>query len=382
LHKHNAYLLLLAVVYRGHVNGGGFIDNRLKMERLYAPNQEGATRTSRSTSFMPRLSKRPSSLGVVVATPRPGGDEDASASNAILMPPNLRDCVFVVVPKFQYNYSNQHETAQERSQLKLDKKGLSESVSLLDLMADISVLNGSEDALGLDVEHLRVSALQVVNERKNNDTEEIRMQGEAVHYGTDIMLRHESSGKYLTTQKKRAEVDDMAMRCCLLEHGTEGSWLKFSPAYKSKRDGERVLFRDVAHLATNGAQYLHITSELEMSIPPLHMYVQKTLEANMSQEPTRFTLVPVRQSNEAEPEVVSSGPQAAIRGGECLTFFHREDNSNFVYDPVISDNPVFLELNSRALRSDTFNSNAVWKVEGVDVEWSSDAMAWKTTGSK
>ena len=175
-------------------------------------------------------------------------------SGNIMMPPNLRDIAFEVIPKFHFDARTAYEHELDKAQGALDRAkggGLWDSIhSLMDCAqtepADIENL-----PKGVNLASLRLSRSRIVDENKANEAEEVRLRGEPVCFGAACMLRHDSSKSFLSVQRKRADYDVQALKVCLVAAGDDGGVFSFLPAYKSKRVGERLLWMDIACIHSN-----------------------------------------------------------------------------------------------------------------------------------
>jgi hypothetical protein len=169
----------------------------------------------------------------------------------------------------------------------------------------------------------------VVEENLANINEQLRMAGEPLSYGCTVQLRHSSSGKYLTLMRTRAERDTTALKMEADESGGEGSYWRLLPAYKSKREGDKVMPNDVVLLVSEkmektflsvsalGQRHPRDTAKDRVTAQSLHTYVQERLEVNANHEPTRVKLIPCAQTASVL-ELDTSLPKAQerLKGGE------------------------------------------------------------------
>ncbi|CAD7702712.1 unnamed protein product, partial [Ostreobium quekettii] len=109
----------------------------------------------------------------------------------------------------------------------------------------------------------RLQALQdaTKKERKVNDEEFLRLIGEPILYGQVLQLKHVTSGRYLSIRKTAADVERGALKTTLQDGGTAGSWFRIVSGYRTKIDGDRVLFGDLVALesVSFGGMGLHVS---------------------------------------------------------------------------------------------------------------------------
>lgn len=293
----------------GYIAGDSLL-NRLTCDALHLQSPSGKERRSSSTG----------------SGTWEGGEE-------LPMPPNLRLCRFKVIPRYQGA-----------------TKGL-ESVQ-----AGV----GDDDANAVAPEE----AAGVWSEASLNT----RLEGKQVHMGMTVMLQHIESGRFLTMNRSRADLDPTAMRLVLGgDPTTEASIFRIQSGYKSKKAGERVSFMD-SILLFSEQQSIHVSTFKHDG--PLHAYVTGSFEVNVvSGMSTRLQIIPSSRS-------LKLNPQLALKlcAGSAFTLLHRDFGAHLEFSESLSladpsNHTDDHEAKPRFVVQKLMSSNCVWKMESLCTMW-------------
>lgn len=170
---------------------------------------------------------------------------------------NLRDCLFVLCPKLNFDFHKEYKRSLTYYKKLLKTERLTEKQALLKAYAALTARN-------LEI-NLQKFGERISREKELNELMIKEREGKDVLYGDEVYLMHFDSKSFIQGKNDCAETNKVGYDCKLSTWYSMSMVFKVLPRYKSRQEGEIIQYRDnLVFYNTKYNTYLSFASDLEL----------------------------------------------------------------------------------------------------------------------
>eukprot|EP00039_Didymoeca_costata_P011469 m.161015 g.161015 ORF g.161015 m.161015 type:complete len:2636 (+) comp15183_c0_seq1:24-7931(+) len=164
-------------------------------------------------------------------------------------------------------------------------------------------------------------------EEEDNKLEQQRRHGDELSYGQGMQLLHVHSGRFLhISSTATSKLEPSNMRVVLDETDARAAWLKISPRFKVRADGDPIRNQDQVKVESlESGQFLHSSVDAQKKLGAPASAAKDVHEINASVQASSFTVRLYKQFKEIKED--DEEQKAVIDGGDIIQLYHKETGS-------------------------------------------------------